>query len=463
MSSDDRAAVEALLGRQLRGSFEVVVRTPAGEPVVIRNGPLLADGTPMPTRYWLVGREETAATGRLEAAGGVRQAELAVDPAELSAAHARYAAERDAHLPPGHAGPRPSGGVGGTRVGVKCLHAHLAWHLAGGSDPVGRWTAAQLGLDRHAYLVEGLSVAAIDCGTNSTRLLIAGANGATLDRQMIITRLGEGVDRTGVLAPAAVERTLAVLESYRSAMDAAGVGKWVATATSAARDAANAADFLGPAAAVLGSELQVLAGEREGMLSYGGATAELDPAGGPYLVVDVGGGSTELVTPRAGRGGGGRGGEVDAVSLDVGCVRVTERWLASDPPAPGELLAAESHVRELLEKSGVRERAAAATRMVGLAGTVSALTVLALGLVAYDRTAVHHAVLRLADIRRITAEMTALPVESRRRMPGMEVARADVLVGGAIVLATVMEWTGHDELVVSESDILDGLVADLLA
>jgi uncharacterized protein len=139
----DEVSVTELLGRRPAGRYEVVVRDDAGTPVVIRNAPLLDDGTPMPTRYWLVGRGEVAAVSRLEAAGGVRAAEAAVDAGVLAAAHARYAAERDAALP-ADAEHRPSGGVGGTRQGVKCLHAHFAWHLAGGDDPVGRWVAAQL-------------------------------------------------------------------------------------------------------------------------------------------------------------------------------------------------------------------------------------------------------------------------------------------------------------------------------
>lgn len=145
MATDaDAEAVEALLGRPVQGDFEVVVRHADGSPVVLRNAPLLRDGTPMPTRYWLVGEPERTLVSRLEAEGGVRAAEAAVDPEALAQAHARYAAERDAALPAGHEGPRPSGGVGGTRTGVKCLHAHYAWHLAGGEDPVGRWVAARL-------------------------------------------------------------------------------------------------------------------------------------------------------------------------------------------------------------------------------------------------------------------------------------------------------------------------------
>jgi hypothetical protein len=141
---EDTATVTKLLGREPRGRFEVVLRDAAGQPVVIRNDPLLDDGTPMPTRYWLVGADASDQVSRLESVGGVRQAEAAVDPAGLQDAHERYAAERDAALPSDHKGPRPSGGVGGTRRGVKCLHAHYAWYLAGGDDPVGRWVDQQL-------------------------------------------------------------------------------------------------------------------------------------------------------------------------------------------------------------------------------------------------------------------------------------------------------------------------------
>ncbi|MFM7045125.1 MAG: DUF501 domain-containing protein [Ilumatobacteraceae bacterium] len=138
-SATDIERVAALIGRAPQGAFDIVVRSNDGDPVVLRNEPLLFDGTPMPTRYWLVGALESRLVGQLESAGGVRRAEAEIDPALVAGAHARYAAERDAALPADHVGPRPSGGVGGTRTGVKCLHAHYAWHLAGGDDPVGRW------------------------------------------------------------------------------------------------------------------------------------------------------------------------------------------------------------------------------------------------------------------------------------------------------------------------------------
>ncbi|MET0275945.1 MAG: DUF501 domain-containing protein [Acidimicrobiia bacterium] len=141
---DDVAALTALLGRPPQAEFDVVLRTAAGVPVVVRNAPFTADGTPMPTRYWLVDRELSAAVSRVESAGGVREAEAAIDADEIQHAHDRYAAERDAAIDTAHEGPRPSGGVAGTRQGVKCLHAHYAWFLAGGDDPVGRWTHSVL-------------------------------------------------------------------------------------------------------------------------------------------------------------------------------------------------------------------------------------------------------------------------------------------------------------------------------
>jgi hypothetical protein len=142
--SEDRARVAALLGREPQGVFEVVVRTPTGDPVVIRNDPLLDDGTPMPTRFWLLDRGLRLAIDRIESAGGVRAAEAEINPDEVADAHRRYAAERDAAIPPAWSGPRPSGGVGGTRKGLKCLHAHYAWYLAGGDDAVGRWVDERL-------------------------------------------------------------------------------------------------------------------------------------------------------------------------------------------------------------------------------------------------------------------------------------------------------------------------------
>lgn len=303
----------------------------------------------------------------------------------------------------------------------------------------------------------GGALAAVDCGTNSTRLLVADASGRSLSRRMRITRLGAGVDATGRLDAAAVARTLGVLEEYRYEMDDLGVARLRASATSAVRDASNAEAFLEPARRILGAAPEVLSGTEEGELSYRGATAEIDHRLGPFLVVDVGGGSTELVSAREGGGG------TNAVSLDVGCVRVTERFLRSDPPEACELEAARRFAAELVDLAHTEHPEWARARlMVGLAGTVSALARLALGLVSYEREKVHHSRLRRDVVRRLLRELASVPVAERRELPAMEVERADVLVGGALVLLTVMEVLDHEELLVSESDILDGMIGSLL-
>lgn len=407
----------------------------------------------MPTRYWLVGQEVREAVSRLEAAGGVRRFESQVDPAELAAAHERYAAERDVALPAGHRGPAPAGGVGGTRRGVKCLHAHLAWLLAGGDDPVGRLVAAEL--------AGSAPVVALDCGTNSTRVLVAvpwpfgGGGTVALAREMRITRLGEGVDRTGRLGDDAIERTVGVLAGYRHRYEPLGPASVRAVATSALRDAANGERFLDRAEEVLGGiRPEVLGGDEEGRLSFAGATGELPAEEGPYLVMDVGGGSTELVAGTAG------GDPAAVVSLDVGCVRVTERWLGGDPPAPAELAAARAAVGELVERAA-REWPAlrGPGTLVGLAGTVSALASISQGLDGYERSRVHHHRLSQDTVERLLAELAAVPLEERRRRRGLEPDRAGVVVGGAVVVAEVMARLGHEELLTSESDILDGIVA----
>ncbi|MDA8038585.1 MAG: exopolyphosphatase [Actinomycetota bacterium] len=299
------------------------------------------------------------------------------------------------------------------------------------------------------------ALAAVDCGTNSTRLLVADLHGAPLERRMRITRLGAGVDRRGRLDTVAIGRTITTLREFRRVMDRYGVGDVFASATSAVRDASNAADFLTPATEVLGTAPRVLQGSEEGALSYRGATGELAEKDGPFLLVDVGGGSTELVTA-------GGAGEIVAVSLDVGCVRVSERFLVSDPPREEEEASAHEHVAALVRGAvGAHPELAAARLMVGVAGTVSALAVLELGLSGYDREKVHHARLSRSATRRLFEELSGEPLAERRERPGMEKERADVIVGGALVLVTVMELLGHDELLVSESDILDGMVGAL--
>jgi exopolyphosphatase/guanosine-5'-triphosphate,3'-diphosphate pyrophosphatase len=296
-------------------------------------------------------------------------------------------------------------------------------------------------------------LAAIDCGTNSTRLLIA-KDGETVDRQMVITRLGKGVDATGRLEPEAIERTLAVLREYRVAMDERGVERVRIAATSAARDASNSEDFFGPAEEIVGARPELLSGDEEGRLSFGGATAELHATDGPFLVIDIGGGSTECMVGTH---------EPDEVrSFDIGCVRLTEKHLMSDPPAPEELSNAiaeaaawfEDFAREVPAVHDVRT-------VIGLAGTITTVAAVEIGMPAYDRHQTHHFHLTREAIEDVFRTLATERLADRVHNPGLEEARADVIVGGLCVLVAFVRSLGIDEVLVSESDILDGLVASL--
>lgn len=297
-------------------------------------------------------------------------------------------------------------------------------------------------------------VAAIDCGTNSTRLLVTDGRSAH-ERLMRITRLGEGVDATGRLAPPAIERTLAVLREYRQVMDRHGVQRVRITATSAARDADNREAFFGPAADVVGAAPELLSGLDEGRLSFVGATAELDAGGGPFLVADIGGGSTELIV--------GTDAPVGVHSMEVGCVRLTEKFLHHDPPLPEELSDALAEVRDQLEEAvQVVPAFRGAARMIGLAGTVTTVAAVELGLATYDRDKIHHFWLTRAAAEDVFRTLATEHHAARLGNPGLEAARADVIVGGCVVLVAILRYFDLDGCVVSESDILDGLAMSML-
>lgn len=309
-------------------------------------------------------------------------------------------------------------------------------------------------------------VASIDIGTNSTRLLVAEPGEVagtlrTVERLMTITRLGQDVDRTGVLAEEAVARTVAALEGYREVMDRLGVapGRVRTSTTSASRDAANRHDFFARAEAAVGAAPELLSGADEALLSFRGATSDLDPALGPFLVFDLGGGSTEFVL-----GTSGPDGVVDgALSLDVGCVRLTERFLHHDPPAAEDLSAAISYVDTWLDDV-VRDLPGAgdAQTVVGLAGTVSTVAAVELGLVTYDRDAVHHLVLTKEAAEDVFRTLATEALADRIHNPGLERERADVIVGGCCALVAIYRRLGLDQILVSEADILDGLALSLL-
>jgi exopolyphosphatase/guanosine-5'-triphosphate,3'-diphosphate pyrophosphatase len=301
-----------------------------------------------------------------------------------------------------------------------------------------------------------MSVAALDCGTNSTRLLVVDPRGEPLAQHTTITRLGQGVDATGRLAEEAIERTVSCLREYRAVMDHHGVERSRVVATSAARDADNRADFLAAAAAATGVTPELLTGAEEGRLAFAGATSALDPADGPFLVLDIGGGSTEFIV--------GSQAVEGVLSIDVGCVRVTEQYLHGDPPRPEELSAClsvlglhlDDVMRELPAVTGVRQ-------LVGVAGTVSAAARLDLGLAAYDRVALHHHLLTKEAVEDLFRSLATETRGERLENPGMEPGRVDVIVGGLCILVKTMRVLGLPSCLVSESDLLDGIVADLLA
>jgi exopolyphosphatase/guanosine-5'-triphosphate,3'-diphosphate pyrophosphatase len=327
-------------------------------------------------------------------------------------------------------------------------------------------------------------VAAIDCGTNSLRLLVADVDpvaGALtdVDRRMEIVRLGQGVDATGRLARAALARTLRALRSYAEIVAAAGVPAVRMVATSATRDAANAADFVAGVREVLGVDPEVLSGDEEARLSFTGATTELaaaarpgaggegaggegaggglaaaGPAAPPYLVADIGGGSTEFVLgdPPVVSG---------AASVDIGCVRMTERHLRGDPPAPAEVAAARADIGAALDAVAAKITVADARTLVGLAGSVTTVAALALGLEAYDPGLIHHARIGVGAVQEQTARLLAMPQSGRARLGVMHPGRVDVIGGGALVLEAIMTRFGFTEVLASEHDILDGIAWSL--
>jgi len=297
-------------------------------------------------------------------------------------------------------------------------------------------------------------LAAIDCGTNSTRLLVAETDGTTVERLMRITRLGQSVDRTGVLAPEAVDRTVEVLREYAGVMEGLGVERVRMTATSAARDAANRDEFFDAAEKIVGERPELLSGDQEATLSFRGATADLDPTDGPFLIVDIGGGSTEFAV--------GTSEPEGVVSVDLGCVRLTEKFLHSDPPEPEELSQAVSVVRDELEEVARQIPATReAKRLVGLAGTITTMAAVELGLPHYDSERIHHFVLTHAAAEDVFRTLATESRAERIQNPGLEEARADVIVGGAAILVSVMRTFKFDECLVSEADILDGLVSSI--
>ncbi|MEV7504596.1 Ppx/GppA phosphatase family protein [Streptomyces sp. NPDC093018] len=305
-------------------------------------------------------------------------------------------------------------------------------------------------------------VAAIDCGTNSIRLLVADADPATgelvdLDRRMTIVRLGQGVDRTGRLAPEALERTFAACREYAGIIKEHGAERLRFVATSASRDAENREDFVRGVLDILGVEPEVITGDQEAEFSFTGATRELTgrtDLARPYLVVDIGGGSTEFVVGdekvRAAR------------SVDVGCVRMTERHLVhggevSDPPTEEQIAAIRADIEAALDLAEQTVPLREARTLVGLAGSVTTVSAIAQDLPDYDSARIHHSRIPRARVREITEHLLHSTHAERATIPSMHPGRVDVIGAGSLVLLAIMERTGAEEVVVSEHDILDGI------
>jgi exopolyphosphatase/guanosine-5'-triphosphate,3'-diphosphate pyrophosphatase len=302
-------------------------------------------------------------------------------------------------------------------------------------------------------------VAAVDCGTNSIRLLVADIDGNTLtdlDRRMEIVRLGEGVDRTGRFAPAALERTFAACRRYAEVIEQTKAERVRFVATSASRDVTNRDEFVAGVRAALAVEPEVVSGDEEAALSFTGATRELLDGGDetPFLVVDIGGGSTEFVlggtTVQAAR------------SVDVGCVRMTERHLHDDPPAAGQVAAARADIEAAIEVAAKTVAIDHAATLVGLAGSVTTVAAMALDLPAYLPERIHRSRVTADQVRSVAERLLSMSREERAALPFMHPGRVDVIGAGALILACVVDAVGLDEVLVSEHDILDGIAWSLV-
>jgi exopolyphosphatase/guanosine-5'-triphosphate,3'-diphosphate pyrophosphatase len=304
-----------------------------------------------------------------------------------------------------------------------------------------------------------MRVAGIDCGTNSIRLLVAetGADGALYDlhREMRVVRLGQGVDRTGHLAPEALERTRVALADYAAVIGELGAERVRMVATSATRDAGNRDEFFSMVDATLGSPAEVISGTEEAALSFAGAVAGLPSASGRLLVADIGGGSTELVL-------GDASGVLSSFSMDVGCVRMTERHLHDDPPTREQVAAVIDDLHAAIAEARGTVAVETADTFIGVAGTVTTICAIALGLDRYDADAIHATTITAAQVADVTARLLSMSHDERAALPVMHPGRVDVIGAGALVLRTLMEEAAAGQVLVSEHDILDGIALSLL-
>jgi exopolyphosphatase/guanosine-5'-triphosphate,3'-diphosphate pyrophosphatase len=305
--------------------------------------------------------------------------------------------------------------------------------------------------------IPAMRVAAIDCGTNSIRLLIAdidGGNFREITRQMEVVRLGQGVDKTGAFHPDAIARTLAAVDLYATEIAKRGVEKIRFCATSATRDATNRALFIDGVKERLGIEPEVIAGEVEAALSFQGATKDFDKSQGPFLVIDIGGGSTEFVF--------GTDSVEAARSMNIGCVRMTERHFTGDQPDPGQIASAIEDIDENIRQAAKSVPITQAKTVIMVAGTATTVAAAALDLPAYDRYAIHLSRISAERAHQISQELLRESREQRASHGYMHPGRVDVIGAGSLVLDRIMVASGATEFVASESDILDGMAWSLV-
>jgi exopolyphosphatase/guanosine-5'-triphosphate,3'-diphosphate pyrophosphatase len=488
----DKAVIAGELGRQPRDLTGVAARCPSGYPAVVETAPVMTGGAPNPTLLYVTCPALAAAISRVESEGGVRKLRSAcrIDGQlrRLLNEITRLYQERRTEL----ASDRPAAVQDAARLGAgiggpegpevaSCLHAYAAALLAVMTGwlvgmPVEEaplavqarqaWArflppvdSCWCGEERCARWDTGQRPAAIDVGTISVRLLLAEeANGRlrTVVRKAEVTRLGEGLTPGGRLGEAARRRTAEVVARYVEEARSGGADKIVVVATSAAREAADGEEFMRTLGRNSGVKATVLSGRREAELAYAGASLDIR---GESVVIDIGGGSTELIC----RPGGG---SLETVSLRLGASRATERWIKSDPPTTEEIVQtyeeagrAFAAVRHLfgLGRAAYRSRGAPKRRLVGVAGTVTTLACLDAGLTVYDAERIHLRTLSLESVQQLVVRLSALTTEERAALPCVQPGRAQVIVGGAVILWAAMEMLGYDRLTVSERDLLDGL------
>ena len=453
--SADLAEVEAQLGRPPRGVVEVAYHCPSGHPGVVKTLPRLPNGTPFPTVYYLTCPRIVSACSTLEASGLMAEMTARLDSdAELAAryraAHEAYLADREAL---GHVDEIDGISAGGMPTRVKCLHVLVGHALAAGRgvNPLGDEALDAMGDVCPAGAAR--TVAAVDCGTNSVRLLILRGDQEVV-REVRLARLGQGVDATGEFHPDALERTFAVLDEYARIIADRGVDETRFVATSAARDVSNRDVFEAGVRARLGVGVDVISGEEEARLSAAGVLSGVTSPR-PTLIFDIGGGSTELVVV----------GEDDqvasAVSLDIGAVRITERFLRTEPPTAEEQETARAYIGQLIDGAGVDF--AALTSAIGVAGTVTSVAAHDLGLQQYSREAVHGAALTAETVHAISQAWLAQTADEIAEQPLMHPLRAAVIGGGSMILDEIVSRVPGQQILVSETDILDGIAHELLA